>query len=202
MTVDLRTAKPFAVLASSAVTSTGQTVLDGSVGVSPGTAIGGFPPGKATAVNRAGTAPLQAQSDLSFAYSKAAGQDCVQDLTGKDLGGLTLRGGVRRFSSSAGLTGTLTLDGGGDPHAWWLFQIGSTLTTASTSVVRLVNNAQPGNVFWQVGSSATLGTGCDFVGSIMAQVSITATTGTVVRGRLLARSGAITLDSVTVTIPT
>jgi hypothetical protein len=201
MTVDLRTARPFAVLASSSVTSTGQTVLTGSVGVSPGTAIGGFPPGKATAINRAGLDPLRAQSDLSFAYSKAAGQDCMQDLTGKDLGGMVLRGGVRRFSTSAGLTGTLTLDAGGDLHSWWLFQIGSTLTTASVSIVRLVNSAQAGNVFWQVGSSATLGTSCDFVGSIMAQTSITATTGTLVRGRLLARSGAVTLDSVTITLP-
>ena len=122
---------------------------------------------------------LQAQNDLTTAYNAAAGLVHTQDLTGQDLGGLTLMPGVYFFSSSAQLTGTLTLNDQGDPNAQFVFQIGSTLTTASNSSVVTINGgSMPGcTVFWQVGSSATLGTGTAFEGHILALTSITLNTG-------------------------
>ena len=192
----------FAVLGGSTVTNTGSSVITGNLGVSPGSAITGFPPGIVTGVTHAADAEaLQAQTDTTTAYIDLASQACTSDLTGQDLGGKTLVPGVYCFSSSAQLTGQLTLDAGGVADAVWVFQTGSTLTTASNASVLLTNGAQPCNVFWQVGSSATLGTGTSFVGNILALTSITLTTGANVSGSALARNGAVTMDSNTVTIP-
>lgn len=198
--VGLGTAGSFAVLAGSAVTNTGPTVVNGDLGVSPDSAVSGFPPGLVNGTIHAGdAAAAQAQSDLTIAYNDAAGRACDVDLTGQDLGGLTLTSGVYCFSSSAQLTGTLTLDAEGDPNAVFIFQIGSTLTTASGSRVDLINGAQSCNVYWQVGSSATLGSNTTFAGNILALTSITLVTGATVDGRTLARNGAVTLDSNVIT---
>jgi hypothetical protein len=193
--VGLGTAASYSVLAGQTVTNTGPSVLKSNVGVSPGTAISGFPPGVTDGVIHEGDAhSLQAQSDLTTAYNNAAGQ-ASDGSVGPQLGGLTLVPGVYTADSSAGLTGPLTLDAQGDPGAVFIFQIGSALTTASNSSVVLLNDAQSCHVFWQVGSSATLGTGTTFVGTIMALTSITADTGATVEGRALARNGSVTLDS-------
>jgi len=196
----LGTEQSFAVLGGSTVTNTGPSVITGNLGVSPGTAVTGFPPGIVTGgtTHAADAVALQAQNDTTTAYNNLAGQVCTSDLTGQDLGGKTLVAGVYCFSSSAQLTGALTLDAGGDSNAVWVFKTGSTLTTASSSAVLLTNGGQPCNVFWQVGSSATLGTTTSFVGSILALTSITLNTGANVSGRVLARNGAVTLDSDTV----
>ncbi|MFJ2161397.1 ice-binding family protein [Streptomyces sp. NPDC087856] len=201
--VPLGTATSFAVLAGSQVTNTGPSSITGDLGVSPGTAISGFPPGTVIgAQHSADAVALQAKSDLVTGYNNAAGQ--APDVTYPtapdpvELGGRTLDPGVYKAPISAGITGTLTLDAHGDPNAVWVFQIGSTLTTASGSNVSLVNGASPCNVYWQIGSSATLGTNSTFVGTIMAQESITVTTGTTIAGRALARTGAVTLDNNTI----
>ena len=202
--VHLGTADGFAVLAGQTVTNTGPSVITGNLGVTPGSSVTGFPPGVVSppgTIHASDAVALQAQTALTAAYNTTAGLPCVQDLTGQDLGGLTLTPGVYCFSSSAQLTGTLILDGQGDPEADFIFKTGSTLTTASSSSVVLINQAQPCRVFHQVGSSATLGTGSRFVGTILALTSITATTGTSVQGRLLARNGSVTLDTNTITRP-
>ncbi|MEO8011906.1 MAG: ice-binding family protein, partial [Dokdonella sp.] len=192
----------FAVLGGSAVTNTGPSIVTGELGVSPGTAVTGFPPGLVSggSIHIADAVALQAQADLVVAYNVLAGQAQTADLTGSDLGGLTLGPGVYRFSSSAQLTGTLTLDAQGDPAAVFIFQIGSTLTTASAANVLLINGGQDCNVYWQIGSSATLGTGTALAGSILALTSITLNTNASITGRLLARNGAVTLDSATVSV--
>jgi type VI secretion system secreted protein VgrG len=202
----LGTAGNFAVLAGTTVTNTGPSVVDGGdVGVSPGSAITGFPPGTVTSpftTHAADAVALQAENDLTTAYNAAASLAPTEDLTGQDLGGLTLLPGVYFFASSAQLTGTLTLNDEGDPNAQFVFQIGSTITTASNSSVVTINGgSMPGcDVFWQVGSSATLGTGTAFEGHILALTSITETTGaTILDGSALARNGAVTLDDNTVT---
>ena len=203
-TVNLGTAASYAVLAGTTITNTGPTMISGSVGgnigVSPGSSITGFPPGTVSdgTIHSADASALQAQADLVIAYNDAAGRPVTSDLTGQDLGGLTLTPGVYSFSSSAQLTGTLTLDAQGDPEAVFIFQIGSTLTTASGSSVSLTNEARFCRVFWQVGSSATLGTNSTFVGHIFALTSIAAQTGATVQGQLLARNGAVTLDNNTI----
>jgi type VI secretion system secreted protein VgrG len=200
----LGTAENFAVLGGSTVTNTGSSVLTGDLGVWPGLAITGFPPGVVNGTTHAGDAvALQAQSDLVTAYNDLAGQACDTDLTSQNLGGLTLTPGAYCFSTSAQLTGTLTLDAQGDPNAVFVFQIGSTLTTASSSVVQLINGGSNCNVFWQIGTSATLGSGSTLAGSILALTSITLNTSASVSGQLLARNGAVTLDtnSVSVCIP-
>lgn len=196
----LGTAEDFAVLAGSTVTNTGASTVTGDLGVSPGSSVTGFPPGTITGTTHAGDATAaQAQIDLTVAYNNLVARPVTQDLTGQNLGGLTLGPGVYSFSSSAQLTGTLTLDGEGDANSTWVFQIGSTLTTASASVVDIINSGDAANVFWQVGSSATLGTTTDFKGNILAQASITLTTGATMEGRALARTGAVTLDTNDVT---
>jgi len=195
----LGTAGTFGVLAGSTVTNTGPTTVIGDLGVSPGTAVTGFPPGIVTGLTHTGTdaVAIQAQTDATAAYNNAAGQPCDVTLTGQDLGGKTLTPGVYCFASSAQLTGQLILDGQGNPSSVFIFQIGSTLTTASTASVVLINGAQPcsSNIFWQVGSSATLGTNTSFTGNILALASITLNTGTVTNGGLYAQTGAVTLDS-------
>jgi uncharacterized repeat protein (TIGR01451 family) len=196
------TTQSFAVLGGSTVTNTGPTVITGDLGVSPGSAVTGFPPGTVAGgtIHAADAIALQAKSDTTIAYNNLAGQPSTGSLTGQDLGGLTLVPGVYSFSSSAQLTGALTLDAQGSSAAVWVFQIGSTLTTASGSSVVLINGASPCNVFWQVGSSATIGTTTTFVGNIFALTSISLTTGATVAGRALARNGAVTMDSNQVSI--
>lgn len=192
--VGLGTAASFSVLGGQAVTNTGPTVLSHDVGVSPGTAITGFPPGVSLGAEHAADAVAgAAQADVTIAYNDAAGRALTASIEG-DLGGLTLTTGVYNASSSIGLTGPLTLDAQGDPTAVWIFQVGSTLTTASASSVNLINGADPCNVYWQIGSSATLGTDSSFVGTILALTSITVTTSTTVQGRALARNGQVSLD--------
>ena len=203
--VSLGSAQSFGVLGGSTVTNTGPSVITGNVGVSPGSSVTGFPPGVVVggAIHANDATAAQAQTDLGIAYTEAASIACNTDLTGQNLGGLTLTPGVYCFSSSAFLTGTLTLDMQGNPNAFFLFQIGSTLITASGSSVVLINSGGtncPQNLFWQVGSSATFGTGSTFKGNILALSSITLTTGAGLNGRALARTGAVTLDTNTVTL--
>jgi len=187
----------FAVLGGSTVTNTNTpTIVTGNLGVSPGSAVTGFPPGIVTGtIHAADAVAAQAQTDLTTLYNQLAGTTCNTDLSGQDLGGKTLTPGVYCFSTSAQLTGTLTLNGQGNSAAVFIFKIGSTLTTASASSVVLTNSASSCGVYWQVGSSATLGTGTALVGNIVALTSITLNTGASVTGRVLARNGATTLDN-------
>jgi hypothetical protein len=195
--VDLGTAGTFVALGGSTVTNTGPSVLNGDLGVAPGTALVGF--GLPAVVNGATHAndgvAQQAKLDLTTAYNVAAGQPVApaNDLTGTNLGSRTLTAGAYRFTSSAQLTGALTLDAQGDPNAQFVFEIASTLTTASASSVVMVNGASPCNVYWQVGSSATLDTTTAFQGNLMANASISLNNGATVMGRLLARTGQISL---------
>jgi hypothetical protein len=197
--ISLGSSSTFAALGGSTVTNTGTSAITGDVGVSPGTSVTGFPPGVIAggAIHAGDATAATAQTDLTTAYNAVAGTACNVDLTGQDLGGLTLTPGVYCFSSSAALTGTLTLDFQGNANALFLFKIGSTLTTASGSAVVPINggSACPPNLFWQVGSSATLGTGSTFTGNILALTSITLTTSAQLNGRALARNGAVTLDT-------
>ncbi len=202
--VGLGTADGFAVVGGSTVTNTGSTVLNGDLAVSPGTAITGFPPGAVTppgTIHGGDAAAAQAQAGALTAYNGLVTQACDSVLTGQDLGTLTLTPGVYCFSSSAQLTGTLTLDGQGNPAAVFIFKIGSTLTTASDSRVQAIGSANTCNIFFQVGSSATLGTSTSFNGSILALTSITLTTGATSHGGLYALNGAVTLDTNVVTAP-
>ena len=195
----LGAASRYAVLGGQTVTNTGPTTIGGDVGVSPGTAVTGFPPAIVTGgtIHSADANALQAQSDVTGAYDDLAGQACTQSFTGTavEMGGQTLTKGVYCFSSSAQLTGTLTLDAQGDASAVFVFKMGSTLTTASNSSVLVTNGSTGCNVFWQVGSSATIGTGTVFVGNILALTSIALNTGASVSGRALARNGAVTMDT-------
>lgn len=192
----LGTANNFGVLAASTVTNTGPSLITESLGVSTGSSATGFSPGSVTGtIFTSDTVAAQAQADNATAYNFLAGLSSNVDLTGKDLGGLTLTPGVYSFSSSAQLTGKLTLNNQGDPNALFVFQIGSTLTTASNSSIVTTNGDVP-NVFFQVGSSATLGTGTQFLGNILALTSITLTTGANIKcGRALAQNGTVTMDT-------
>lgn len=193
--VDLGTATSYSVLGGQSVTNTGPTVLSGDLGVNPGTAISGFPPGTFGGVeHRTDAHSLQAQSDLTVAYNDAAGQAPDASVAG-DLGGLTLSPGVYNSQSTLEITGPLTLDAQGDPDAVFIFQVGSSLTTATDSSVVMLNGASSCNVYWQVGESATIGTGTDFIGTVMALTSITVNNGATVTGRALARNGSVTLDN-------
>lgn len=197
----LGTAQTFSVLGGATVTNTGPTTLSNDLGVSPGSAITGFPPGLVLAPgaqHAADAVALQAESDVTTAYVTLAGLPCGTDLTGKDLGGLTLVAGVYCFTSEAQLTGTLVLDAKNVANAAFVFQIGSKLTTASGASVRMINGASTCDVYWQVGSSATVGTATGFVGNILALTSIALNTGASLAGRALARNGAVTLDSNTI----
>src|SRR5678816_1052790 len=197
----LGTAQPFAVVGGSTVTNTGASVITGDLGVSPGASVTGGPTVTGT-IHAADAVALAAQNDIVTQYNALASAACTADLTGQNLGGLTLTQGVYCFSTSAQLTGALTLNAQGNASAVFIFKIGSTLTTASGSSVVMINGGSPCNVFWQVGSSATLGTTTVFTGNILALTSITLTTGAAVTGRALARNGAVTLDTNTVTITT
>jgi hypothetical protein len=206
VTITLGEAGEFALLGGSGITNVSAlTSIVGDVGSSPTPTITGLTQsqvnGKLYHVARTETA--LAQTDLTTAYNQAADAPCGTDLTGEDLGGMTLGPGVYCFSTSAGLTGTLTLDAQGNPNSQWVFQIGSTLTTATDSTVAMVlgkvlpawSEALRGcNVYWQVGSSATLGTGSTFIGQIMALTSITLDSG-LLRGKALASNGAVTISA-------
>ena len=202
--VELGLTSDYAVLAGSGITNTGPTTVSGSLGADLGSSPTGTFTGSAD-VTTTGTKftaddaqTIAAQVDLTTAYLDAAGRTPINTVSA-DLGGQTLTEGVYNSASSLGLTGTLILDGENNPDAVFIFQAGSTLTTASASSVSLINGAQPCNVFWQVGSSATFGTTTDFVGHVFALTSITANTAATFQGQLLARNGAVTLDTNTIT---
>lgn len=202
--VPLGSAGTFSVLAASTVTNTGPSAVNGDLGVSPGTAVIGFPPGHVLApgsIHSADGPAGLAQGALTAAYNNAAGRTLPDATVAGDLGGQTLLPGLYKSTSSLGITGVLTLDGLGNPNSVFIFQVASTLTTASGSQVILQGGAQAANIFWQVGSSATLGTTSIFHGTILAQASITLTTGAALDGRALARTGAVTLDSNTIVNP-
>ena len=193
----------FAVLGGSTVTNTGGTSITGDLGVSsPGVSITGFPPGTmARGAQHVGDpAANQAQADAQSAYAVLAGKACNTALTGQDLGGKSLAPGVYCFTSSAQLTGRLVLDGQGKSGGVWVFQIASTLTTATNSSVVMTKSGRAGNVFWQVGSGATLGTGTSFAGNVLAYSSITMNTAANLSGRALARA-AVTMDSNNMRVP-
>jgi hypothetical protein len=199
----LGSAKSFAVLGAATVTNAGPTVITGDVGVSPGTSITGFPPGIVLggALHPGDAAATAAHADASTAYSDLVAEPCGTNLSGLTLGtspgAVTLAPGVYCFASSAQLTGTLTLSGSGV----YIFQMGSTFTSATAASVVLANGATGGNVFWQVGSAATLGTGTALAGTFIAAASVTVTAGTQALGRVFALSGAVTMDTNTIVSP-
>jgi hypothetical protein len=192
--VNLATASPFVVLGGQAATNTGTSVLNGELGVAPGTSLPGFDTAVVNGATHNNDAVAnQAQADLTTPNPVAAGQATTADLSNTDLGNRTLTAGNYKYSSSAQLTGPLTLDGQNNPDAQFVFQIASQLTTASASSVVLINGASPCNVYWQIGSSAVLGSTTAFQGNVMALTSISLNNGATVIGRLLARNGAVTL---------
>jgi hypothetical protein len=199
--VGLGTAGSFVVLAGAGVTNTGPTTLNGDIGTFPTTSETGTGSLTITGTDHAGdSVTQQAKNDLVTAFNTAAGEGPTSPITA-DLGSQTLLPGVYNSAGSVGLTGNLTLNGVGNPDAVFVFQAGSTLTTATASSVTLENGAQACNVFWEIGSSATLGTSTAFQGTLIAQTSITLTTRATVIGRMLARDGAVTLDTNTITAP-
>lgn len=198
--IELGTAGSFAVLAGSGITNTGPTTITGDVGTHPTPTMTGF--GTVTLVgstHAADAVALRAKNDLTTAYNEATAATPTTTVA-TELGGLTFTPGVYG-SPTLGITGTLTLDTLGDPNAVFIFKAGSTLITAANSSVIVRNGGTACNVYWQVGSSATLGTGTTFVGTVLAATSITATTGATVQGRLLAGTGAVTMDTNTITRP-
>ncbi|PPF80302.1 DUF3494 domain-containing protein [Subtercola sp. Z020] len=200
--VTLGTAATYAVLSGQTVTNTDGTVLGRDLGLSPGSAITGFPPGIVNGETHLGDATaLKAQADLAIAYDDAAGRAPTASVS-DDLVGRTFVGGVYKSTSTLALSGTVTLDGQGNPNSVFIFQVASSLNTATASRVNLTNGARSCNVFWQVGASAVLGTNSNFVGTIMALTSISVETGTDVAGRALARNGSVTLDDNTFTTAT
>ena len=201
----LKSAETFAVLGASTVTNTGASQISGDVGVSPGTAITGFPPGIITngGLHAADGPATQAHADFATAYNDFAGLPSppANNMSGVDLGGKTLTPGVYRFNTSATSGGALTFDAQNDPKARFVVQIGTTLITTSSSSVVLINGADARNIYFQVGTSATLGSGSSFIGNILAYASVTTVSGTRVTGRLLALTGAVTLDTNNVNSP-
>jgi hypothetical protein len=199
----LGTAQSFAVLgATPNVNNTGPTIVTGDLGVSPAAAVVGFPPGTVIGtIHAADATAASAQLANTGAFNVLAGEACNTSFSAPtDLAGMTLVPGVYCFASSAANTGLLQLDAQGDPNAVWVFQTASTLITGSASTVAVINGGQACNVFWQVGSSATLGTTTTFVGNILALTSITLQTGATLSGRALAQTGMVTLDSNNVSV--
>ena len=204
--VTLGASSDFAVLAGAGITIAGtvnSTTISGNIGSFATTTITGLENVILNGVNHAGDAVTQlGKLDLGIAYSDAAGR--LPNVTFSpiyDLGGQTLLAGVYNDPSSFAITGTLTLDAGGDPNAVWIFQAGSTLITGSGSNVVLKGGAQASNIFWQVGSSATLGTNSHFVGTILASQSISLNTGAELTGRALAQAGAVTMNYNIIAVP-
>jgi hypothetical protein len=196
--VELGSAKSFAVLAGTRVTNVSGpgTALQGDLGVWPGTEVTGFPPGTVSGTIHAGdAAAAAAQADLTIAYNDAAGRSTAPIAVAGNLGGQTLPPGLYKSTSSLAISsGDLTLDAQGDPDAVWIFQIASTLTTTSGRQVILAGGAKASNIFWQVGTSATIGTTSVFKGNILAAISITMTTGATLDGKALAQTGAVSID--------
>ncbi len=202
-TVNLRSAANFAVLAGSTVTSTGPTKINGGLGVSPGTAVTGFPPGIVNGnMHKGDPTSAQAEADLTTAYNDAMGRDHNPIAVAGNLGGQTLTPGLYKSTSSLAVSsGDLTLDARGDSRAVWIFQTASTFTMTTGRAIILTNGASAKHIFWAVGSSATLGTGCTFYGNILSHQAISMATGSVVTGRMLARIAAVTMESNTITKP-
>lgn len=206
--VAMGTASTFAILAGTTVTNTGSSTISGSLGLSPGSAVTGFPPGIVSNGTEyvADAVATQAQSDLTTAYLDAAGRTPATPVStlspNLDLGGLTLGPGIYSSASSLNVTGQVTLDAQGNQNAVFIFQTTSTLTTASNSTFTLTGGAQACNVFWQVGSSAVLGTNSTFDGTILALTSASLLTDANVNGRVLARNGAVTLEANVISVPT
>jgi uncharacterized repeat protein (TIGR01451 family) len=198
--VPLGTAANYAVLAGTGISNTGDTTINGDLGLTPGTSVTGFPPGQVNGnVDIANTAAVNAQRDLATAYTDAAGESVTATIPA-ELGGTTETPGV--YDSTVGtfdITGTLTLDAQGNPNAVFIFQAASTLGTASASNVSLINGAQASNVFWVVGSVATIGANSTLQGNILALTSIAVGTGSTINGRALARDATVTLDTDTIT---
>jgi hypothetical protein len=199
--IPLNSAGTYGTLAGSTVTSAGLTVINGDLGVSPGTAYTGFPPGIVNGSIHAGDpAAAKAEADLGIAYNNAVARKNPTALPA-DVGGMTLMPGLYNALTTLANSSTLTLNGQNKPYSVFIFQIPTTLTTSVNSAVVLTNQANACNVFWQVGSSATLNTDSTFVGSIMAAGSISVGTGSTVNGRLLAQSGAVTLLDNAINVP-
>jgi hypothetical protein len=198
LTVNLGPAASYAVLAGTTVTCTGGTTVKGDLGVSPGTAVTGFPPGTVVngAIHAGDASAAAAQAALTTAYNDAASRSLNPVSVAGNLGGTTLTPGLYKSTSSLAISsGNLTLDAQGDPNAVFIFQMVSTLTTSSGLQVILSGGANPANIFWQVGSSAALGTSSVFEGNILALTSITLATGATLNGRALARNGQVSLDA-------
>jgi type VI secretion system secreted protein VgrG len=201
--LSLGSASTFAALGATTVTSDGATMLTGDLGVSPGAAITGFGPGVVNGTTHLGDGvAAQAQSDAMTAYATAAGLAPGHSLSGQDLGGLVLDPGIYDFATAAQLTGILTLNAAGDPNAQFIFQVGTTLTTAVSSSVILENGALAGGVVWQVGTSATLGADTTFVGDVLADQSISLNLGASLSGSAVALTGAVTLSDNAITVAT
>jgi hypothetical protein len=201
--VVLGAAAHYAVLAGSTATSINATTVNGDLGVAPGSAVTGFPPGIVNgAIDTANTAANLAQAALTVAYNDAKGRTLAPVSVAGNIGGQTLAPGLYKSTSSLEISsGDLTLDAQGDANGIFIFQIASTLTTTAGRQVILSGGAKAANVFWQVGTSATLATTTAFKGTVMADQSITLDTGATLDGRALARIGAVTMDSDTITIP-
>ncbi len=199
----LRGAAAFAILAGATVTNTGLSVVTGNLGVGPGSSVTGFPPGILNGVlHVANPTTVQAMLDLTAAYNDLAGRTLAPVSVAGNIGGTTLRPGLYKSTSSLSISsGDLTLDGQGQSNGVFIFQIASALTTTAGRKVILIGGAKAANIFWQVGSSATIGTTSTFNGSILADQSITLNTGATLNGRALARIGGVTLDATSVVIP-
>jgi type VI secretion system secreted protein VgrG len=200
--VQLGGADSFAILAGAGITNTGPTTVNGDIGTFATTSFTGSASVTQTGTNHAGdTVTQDAKNALVTAYNDAAAQGPTTPIVGLTLGGKTLTRGVYNSGSTIDLTGTVTLDAQGDPDSVFVLQAGSALTTATSSSVALINGASACNVFWQIGSDATLGVGSTFVGTLLVQNSIVLDTGAVVSGRVLASVGSVTLDTNTIAKP-
>lgn len=201
--IDLGSASTFGVLAGSTITSTGNTVVYGDLGISPGSALVGFPPGIVHGTtNLSNATALQAKADLSLAYADATSRTNQPVLLGAEIGGLVLTQGLYKVAASLAITtGDLTLDGLGETNAVWIFQIGTTLGVADNRSITLINGARAENVFWQVGSSATIGAYATFRGTILADQAISLGVDVMFEGRALAVIAAVTLANTTFQVP-
>ena len=207
LAINLGCAEPFGIIAGSTITSTGPSIINGNIALSPGSALIGFPPGTINGTQEITTpAAAAAMECLTSAFIEGQGRSLNAISLPGQLGGLTLAPGLYVNSSTSGISGTgangiLTLDAQGNSNAVWIFQIGSTLTTDPATSIVLAGGAKAANIFWIVGTSATLGTTSVFYGSILADQAITLETGAVLNGRALARIAAVTLDASTITTP-